>query len=188
MPLKGWITTYETILKDPVMDKKIKKIIDKQGDRQNHKTNVKAQMTEWAMYNEPGFKDLANIAIQIAQDISYNKYQQKNMSFMVSNLWGMKYKSGEGAVAHDHWPALWSFAYYLNAPKDAPGLCFPEMGEQGGVRKIEPGLFVMFEGHVRHSVVPTKFKGSRYVVSGNLHELTFSKDYKDVEKIDKPNN
>ena len=32
------------------MDKEIKKIIDKQGDRQNHKTNVKAQMTEWKMW------------------------------------------------------------------------------------------------------------------------------------------
>ena len=33
MPLKGWITTYETTIKDPKMDKQIKKIIDKQGDR-----------------------------------------------------------------------------------------------------------------------------------------------------------
>ena len=36
MPLKGWITTYETKINDPKMDKQIKKIIDGQGDRQNN--------------------------------------------------------------------------------------------------------------------------------------------------------
>ena len=60
MPLKGLLTTYEIRIDDPKMDKEIKKVIDKQGDRQNHKTNVKAQMTEWKMWNEPGFKQLAN--------------------------------------------------------------------------------------------------------------------------------
>ncbi len=43
MPLKGWIITYETMIKDPKMDKQIKKIIDGQGDRQNNKSNVQAQ-------------------------------------------------------------------------------------------------------------------------------------------------
>ena len=40
MPLKGLLTTYEIRIDDPIMDKEIKKVIDKQGDRQNHKTNV----------------------------------------------------------------------------------------------------------------------------------------------------
>mgnify|MGYP001216380236 FL=1 len=168
MPLKGWITTYETKINDPKMDKEIKKIIDKQGDRQNHKTNVKAQMTEWNMELEPGFKQLTNVAINIAKKASLNKYQT-DVDLKVSSLWGMKYKSEEFAISHDHWPSLWSFAYYLNAPKGAPGLFFPEMGEQGGERKIEPGLLIMFEGHIKHAVRQSKFKGNRYVVSGNLH-------------------
>ena len=42
MPLKGWITTYETKINDPKMDKEIKKIIDKQGDRQDHKKKCKS--------------------------------------------------------------------------------------------------------------------------------------------------
>ena len=170
MPLKGWITTYETKINDPKMDKEIKKIIDKQGDRQNHKTNVKAQMTEWRMHNEPGFKQLANISINIAKQVSLDKYK-RDVNFKLTNLWGMKYKSEETTIAHDHWPALWSFAYYLNAPKDAPGLFFPDMGEQGGERKLEPGLLVMFEGHIKHAVRQVKYKGYRYVVSGNLHEV-----------------
>ena len=170
MPLKGWITTYETKINDPKMDKEIKKIIDKQGDRQNHKTNVKAQMTEWNMNHGLGFKQLSDIAINIAKKVSLNKYN-RDVNFKLTNLWGMKYKSEEIAIAHDHWPALWSFAYYLNAPKDAPGLFFPDIGEQGGERKLEPGLLIMFEGHIKHAVRQAKYKGYRYVVSGNLHEV-----------------
>jgi len=170
MPLKGFITTYECKIDDPKMDKQIKKIIDKQGDKQGHKTNVKAQMTEWRMHNELGFKKLGGIAIDIATKVSKNKYN-KDVNLRLNDLWGMKYKSDDTTIAHDHWPAIWSFAYYLNAPKDAPGLFFPEMGEQGGERKLEKGLFIMFEGHIKHAVRQTKFKGYRYVVSGNLHEV-----------------
>ena len=169
LPLKGFITTFECILDEPKINKDIKKIIDKYGDRQNHKTNVKAQMTEWKMWHEPGFKQLANIVLDISRKISVAKYNRP-INSMLDNLWGMKYKSEEVAVAHDHWPAIWSFVYYLNAPKDAPGLFFPEMGEQGGERKIEPGLLIFFEGHIKHAVRPAKFKGYRYVVSGNIKE------------------
>ena len=126
-------------------------------------------MTEWKMWHEPGFKRLADIVLDISRKISVAKYNRP-INPMLDNLWGMKYKSEEVAVTHDHWPAIWSFVYYLNAPKDAPGLFFPEMGEQGGERKIEPGLLIFFEGHIKHSVRPAKFKGYRYVVSGNIKE------------------
>ena len=170
MPLKGLLTTYEIRIDDPIMDKEIKKVIDKQGDRQNHKTKVKAQMTEWKMWNEPGFKQLADIAINLAKKASTDKHMRE-VNLRLSNLWGMKYKSGEEAIPHDHWPALWSFAYYLNSPKEAPCLFFPDLGEQGGERKLEKGLLVMFEGYIRHAVRKSKFKGYRYVVSGNLYEV-----------------
>ena len=83
-------------------------------------------------------------------------------------MWGMRYKSGEQAIMHDHWPSIWSFVYYLNAPEGAPGLFFKEMGAQGGRRKLEPGLLIMFPGHTLHGVKPEKFKGYRYVVSANV--------------------
>jgi len=169
MPLKGWITTFECKLNDPKMNKDIITSINKQGDRQNHKTNVKAQMTEWKMWAEPGFKKLADVVLNISRQISEAKYNRP-IDPKLENLWGMKYKSEEMAVPHDHWPSIWSFAYFVNAPKGAPGLFFPDMGEQGGERKLEPGLLIFFEGYIKHSVRPTKFKGYRYVVSGNIKE------------------
>lgn len=169
LPLTSFLTTFECKLDNPEMNKQIKKVIDKYGDRQNHKTNVKAQMTEWKMWHEPGFKELADIVLDISKKISVAKYN-RSINVQLDNLWGMKYKSEEIAIDHDHWPSIWSFAYYLNAPKGASGLFFSEAGEQGAERKLEPGLLVFFEGHVKHAVRPSKFKGYRYVVSGNIKE------------------
>ena len=36
------------------------------------------------------------------------------------------------------------------------------------MRKLEPGLLIMFPGHVQHGVHPQEFKGYRYVVSANV--------------------
>jgi hypothetical protein len=168
LPLTSFITTYEVKLDEPEMNKDLIKVINKYGDRQNHKTNVKAQMTEWKMWHEPGFKKLAHYIIK-ASHVASTKTYNTAIEPVISNMWGMKYKSEEKAVAHDHWPAVWSCAYYVNAPKGAPGLFFPEMGEQGGERQIEEGLLILFQGHIKHAVRPVKFKGYRYVVSANIH-------------------
>ena len=94
MPLKGWITTYETTLKDPKMDKQIKKIIDGQGDRQNNKSNVQAQMTEWVMQDQPGFKKLANIILNMARECSLKQFN-RHIKPEISDMGGMKYKSND---------------------------------------------------------------------------------------------
>ena len=169
LPLQSTMTFFETHIKDKSMDNEIKKHINK-GDKINWNSNVKADMTEWTMQSKTGFKKLADIILDMAVKGSKERYN-RTIKPVISDMWGMRYKSGEQAIMHDHWPSLWSFAYYLNAPKDAPGLFFPDMGEQGGERKLEPGLLVMFEGHIKHAVRQVKYKGYRYVVSGNLHEI-----------------
>jgi len=169
LPLKRFLTTFETKLVEPEMDKEIIKVINKQGDRQNYQSNVKAQMTEWQMWNEPGFRRLAIYICDMAKEISKKVYNRTFVPYM-QDMWGMKYKSGETAVIHDHWPAVWSCAYYVNAPKNAPGLYFSEMGDQGGERKLEQGLLIMFPGDTKHGVRSQKFKGYRYVVSANLYD------------------
>ena len=169
LPLKSFLTTFEMKLDEPKMDKDIIKVINKCGDKQNHKTNVKAQMSKWQMWDEPGFKLLKNYIMDMAIKISKQQYNTSLDPFF-KDMWGMKYKSEEYAIPHDHWPAVWSCAYYVNAPKEAPGLFFPEMGEQGGERQLEQGLLIMFPGHTKHGVRPKKFKGNRYVVSANIYD------------------
>ena len=160
---------FTSTIIDPGMCEEIEKEIREMGDKQDYKTNVKAQMTEWNMEDKPGFVKLKEHILSITSFIS-EKYYNRPMKPEISDMWGMIYKKGDYAMVHDHWPALWSFVYYINAPKNASGLFFPEMGEQGGERKLEPGLMIFFEGHIKHSVRPSKFKGYRYVVSGNMSE------------------
>lgn len=166
LPSNSVLTTFEVIINDEKMNKDILKIINKQGDRQKYKTNVKAQMTEWRMWKEPGFNKLSKIILELSLEASKQKYNRKIVP-VITNMWGMKYKSEEIAVTHDHWPALWSCAYYINPPEGAPGLFFPEANAE---RKLENGLLVMFDGYIKHGVRPSKYKGYRYVVSANVHE------------------
>ena len=52
---KAMYNNYETL------NPKLEEAIRKQGDKINYKSNVKAQMTEWRMFNEPGgehFKEI----------------------------------------------------------------------------------------------------------------------------------
>ena len=168
LPFQGAMTIFESKLDDKKMDQKIIKHIDK-GDKINHKSNVKADMTDWIMQNKTGFKDLAKIILEMSVEGSKQRYN-RNINPYITNMWGMRYKSGEQAIMHDHWPALWSFVYYLNAPEGAPGLFFKEMGAQGGMRKLESGLLMMFPGYILHGVQPQNFKGYRYVVSANVSE------------------
>ena len=168
LPLQSTMTFFETHIKDKKMDDEIKKHINK-GDRQKHKSNVKADMTEWQMQSKSGLKKLADIILDMVVEGTKQRYNRTPKP-IITCMWGMRYKSGEQAVMHDHWPAAWSFAYYLNAPEGAPGLFFREMGSQGGIRKLEPGLLIMFPGYVQHGVQPQDFKGYRYVVSANVSE------------------
>ena len=170
LPLKSMITIYEYRLNEPKMDKEIIKQIDKMGDTQQQRTNVKAQMTDWVMWDKPGFKDLANIVLRMVPDITRDKYNRKEFRPEIKDMWGMKYRDKQIAIEHDHWPCAWSGVYYVKGPKDAPGLYFPEMGDQGGERQFEPGLLMFFPGHTRHAVRRKDFKGNRYVVAFNLYE------------------
>jgi hypothetical protein len=146
-------------------------MIDKQKDKQNKSTRVKAQMTEWQMWNHTGFNKLANIIIETIPEITKTKYELSGFKPSIIDMWGLKYKSEEYAEEHHHWPSAWSVVYFVKGSKDSPGLFFPEMGEQGGERTFEPGLLMFFPGYVKHSVRPKSFEGERYVVACNIEEL-----------------
>jgi hypothetical protein len=156
---------FETIISDEKMNQDIIKVIDKQGNKQNYSTNVKAQMTEWNMINEPGFDNLSKTISDLSIYASKKKYNVK-IKPVVHNIWGIKYKSEEIALTHDHWPALWSCVYYINPPKNAPGLLFTEANVE---RQLENGLLIMFEGHIKHEVRKIKYTDYRYVVSANVY-------------------
>jgi len=159
-----YFTTHITDKK--IMDT-IVNTIEEQGDRQNLSTNVRAQMTEWRMQDYPGFKELNNIIIQAIQTIVRNKFNLAT-SFICSDMWGMKYESGNMATDHDHFPSTYSITYYIKPPKKCPGLIFTDYKKEV---KPENGLLVIFPSYVKHHVPSKEFEGARYVVSANYNPM-----------------
>jgi len=144
------------------MNKDIIKTIDQEVGWHDYKTNVKAQMTDWRLHNYPGFDKFCVIISKVAKAISKNTSYSK---FYIDNVWGCKYKSNEETLVHDHWPNIWSLAYYISPPENCSELVFPEFNYE---IKPEHGMLVIFPGHYLHQVNKKPFKGYRYVVSANI--------------------
>jgi len=151
--------------------------IDLVGDIQYHKTNVKAQMTEWDVFHDENFVKIGENALKFSRDISKQIWSVQ-INPLLTNIWGMKYKSNEYAIPHDHFPSLFSFAYYINPPENST-LSFPELNRE---LKNENKMLVIFPGHMLHEVKPKEFTGHRYVVSGNIENK--NKDKKSIEVKD----
>ena len=67
-------------------------------------------------------EEIANKLVEISKD---NYKTEVDLFF--TDIWGMKYKSNDEAVSHDHFPAAYSLVYYIDVPKDCPaGLIFSE--------------------------------------------------------------
>ena len=146
------------------MNKDIIKTIDEQVGKKDYQTNVKAKMTDWEMWDYPGFNKLSTILVKIIKGLGAHK-KCSNVKFNIVDMWGCKYKDGDYTISHNHWPSVWSLAYYLYPPKNCPELIFTEFNH---VVKPEHGMLVIFPGHYLHQVNKKAFEGYRYVVSANV--------------------
>ena len=165
--LRGNVTSdiFITFIKnEEEMNKNIIDTINHQGDKQNYNTNVKAQMTDWEMWDYPGFNKLHNILIETIKGLACYK-KRESVKFNIVDMWGCKYKDGDYTIKHNHWPSVWSMVYYLYPPKECPELIFNDFNYK---IKPEHGLMVIFPGHLEHEVNKKSFKGYRYVVSANV--------------------
>ena len=155
------------------LNPKLEEAIRKQGDRINYKSNVKAQMTEWRMFNESGgehFQEVIEFSMRVAVENSPAKFTPG-----CSDCWGAIYRKGEYAQKHDHWPCLWSWTYYVNVSDKCSPLVFPNAGEDGGAFvRPKNGLLVLFPGWVVHEVKPQQNDHERVMVAGNLIALEFN--------------
>ena len=79
----------------------LEKYIRQQGDRINHKSNVKAQMTEWNMQTEGSgehFQKLVDWVREISLEISPVQFIPD-----CYDVWGALYKKGDYTISHDHY-------------------------------------------------------------------------------------
>ena len=97
----------------------LEKYIRQQGDRIKHRSNIKAQMTEWNMQLEAGgehFQKLVDWVREVSIDSSPVQFIPD-----CYDCWGAVYRKGEYTQSHDHWPAIWSWTcllYTSPSPRD----------------------------------------------------------------------
>ena len=152
------------------------KIILSEGDEQNRKTNVKADMTSARLISKyPELRGFAErivkqgiipyLAKRNSTDV-YDALQDANQqSYSVFDIWGAVYNKGDYTVPHDHiWSSV-SFCYYVKAPKNCAPLVFDDINI---TIQPEEGMLVVFHSELKHSVPASESSESRIVVAGNV--------------------
>ena len=160
---------YIAQLEDYDNDLFVEQILSR-GDKQERKTNVKAQMTEWNV-REPEWYNLCKDIIE--NHIIYLS-GEIDVRWKVVNVWGANYKKGDWTKNHAHRPCTFSFCYYPKADiRDSSPLCFPELKadkKEYLSYRVKPrtGQLVIFPSHLVHRVPLQKENKGRVVIAGNI--------------------
>ena len=86
----------------------------------------------------------------------------RDIFFKCVEVWGALYNEGDYITPHHHLPSLYSFVYYINAPKGSSP--FTLEGEDIPVRA---GKVLYFKGDAIHEVKPSGVDG-RCMLTGNI--------------------
>tara|TARA_Y100000593_G_C4323638_1_gene345382 strand:+ start:3285 stop:3878 length:594 start_codon:yes stop_codon:yes gene_type:complete len=140
------------------------------GDVQKQKTNVQADMTNWFMHHtHSSFQWVCDRAIEIASENNPHK-----INMFVYDCWGAVYKQGDFTKEHDHWPALWSFVFYVDCCEDCAPLVFPTtLNNDDPLRHSKVfypknGKMIVFPAWIIHNVLKQTCNHDRIMVAGNI--------------------
>lgn len=92
------------------------------------------------------------------------------------SMWAVKYdgKLKHYAAMHDHFPALYTFCYYIkDSHNEVPSLVIGRQ-EEGELFEIpvQNGRLVLFRGDVDHGTgEPLSWEGMRYCIGGSVHHI-----------------
>ena len=146
----------------------LESIILKIGDEwKGQLTVVQANITNLNMHGRyREFKTISDIVISYAE-----KMGSTPIKCRTSDCWGVLYKKNNFAVAHAHWPNIWSWGYYVKVPGGSSPLVFPE-GKEGNYYVFpEVGDLVIFPAWTKHEVPPSAIEEDRMLVGGNLERI-----------------
>ena len=146
----------------------LESIILKIGDEwKGQLTVVQANITNLNMHGRyREFKTISDIVISYAE-----KMGSTPIKCRTSDCWGVLYKKNNFAVAHAHWPNIWSWGYYVKVPKGSSPLVFPE-GKEGNYYVFpEVGDLVIFPAWIKHEVPPSVCDEDRMLVGGNIERI-----------------
>ena len=120
-------------------------------------------MTGWRLDLEhEEVNTLANKSIELASDIRKSFSQ---IDYYTRSCWGASYTKGQYTDEHAHWPCLYSWCYYVKAPKGSSPLVFTE-----GNIEFEPteGDLIIFSSLVNHKVPKCECEEPRVMIAGNI--------------------
>ena len=162
--------------------KEIERITRESPDARKGTTNVKAKMTKWNMIEHIPFKIISNKVQKTIEDF-FHEYSDIDLETFMTTCWGSIYEKGNYSELHAHFPALFSWVYYVDVDDDAAPLHFPrkvlgKLPENLGSRdhydnsglyyKPKSGTGIIFPGWFEHQVPPHTGEKERIIVVGNV--------------------
>ena len=178
--IRDEVKNYDILVTRPIFIKNIfeevgsdlhydlQRIIIKTGDEWKRRlTVVQADITNLNMHHRyPSFNRICDIVITYAE-----KMGSTPIKCRTSDCWGVLYKKNDFAVAHAHWPNIWSWGYYVKVPQGSSPLVFPE-GKEGNYYVFpQVGDLVIFTAWIKHEVPPSLTEEDRMLVGGNLERI-----------------
>ena len=174
------IKNYDILVTRPILVKNIydevgselhsalQRIILKTGDEWKRRlTVVQANITNLNMHGRyKEFKTISDIVLTYAEKMGSTPTKCRT-----SDCWGVLYKKNDFAVAHAHWPNIWSWGYYVKVPQGSSPLVFPE-GKEGNYYVFpQVGDLVIFPAWIKHEVPPSNVVEDRMLVGGNIERI-----------------
>ena len=174
------IKNYDILVTRPIFVKNIydevgselhsalQRIILKTGDEWKRKlTVVQADITNLNMHGRyKEFKTVSDIVLRYAEQMGSTPIKCRT-----ADCWGVLYKKNNFAVAHAHWPNIWSWGYYVKVPQGSSPLVFPE-GKEGNYYVFpQAGDLVIFPAWIKHEVPPSAVDEDRMLVGGNIERI-----------------
>jgi hypothetical protein len=126
-------------------------------------------MTTWNIFQtyHDMFYDLTNDLSLIAKNYTKEHFNKEvSGKFYISELWGISTEPNGLATPHNHWPAVFTFVYYLSLPKNNPPLLFTDSGLE---IYPEEGELIFFPSWLKHEVPLNKTKDKRICMAGNIY-------------------
>ena len=137
----------------------------------SYKTNVKAQMSTWAV-RSPSLDDLKDVVDAYFVQ-AYQKHDGTPLygdaAMVHSDVWVARYNEEDHTLSHNHWPSTWSWVYFVKCPPGSSPLVIhsAQPGDDGMEIEAKEGRLVIFPSICQHSVPSNKCK-DRVVVAGNV--------------------
>ena len=132
-------------------------------------SNVKAEyMSPWRSHLvSDKFAPLMQVVLQVSKEAAKLMavgHPPPDTDMIVSECWGIIYEEASYTQPHNHFPADFGCAIYLEAHENSAPIIF------SGKYPVQPttNMLVMFPGILTHEVPATQ--GRRVVVAMNLHQ------------------